>query len=171
MSTPLCPVCQAKGRRLKPLTVTSLARSEVLARLTVREGFHYCPTADCAVVWYQPETGEVVDKSELKVRVGMKETVDPRPICYCFGHDAAEFEADVSRQGHSDIPAEIAGKCKQGLDRCEEKNPQGACCLGNVNQVVQAAKGKRAPAPAQPFAQVADTACCGVEENEADDGK
>jgi len=163
-----CPVCGAKGRPIQPVTVESLAPDNVLERLRAREGFQYCPATDCAVAWFHTETSEVVDKGELKVRVGMKETSDPRPICYCFAHDAADFEADIRQRGQTDIPAEIAAKCKQGLDRCEETNPQGSCCLGNVNRVVQAAKKDAGdvPEPAQPFAMAAGPDCCAVDDQE-----
>jgi hypothetical protein len=40
-------------------------------------------------------------------------------------------------------------KCRQGLDRCEAANPQGACCLGNVREVVSAAASAPLPAPAE----------------------
>lgn len=45
----------------------------------------------------------------------------------------------MARTGASIVPGSITEKCRQGLDRCEEMNPQGACCLGNVRQVVKAA--------------------------------
>ena len=157
-----CPTCGVKGHRIKQLTVDSLAQDTVLSRLQTREGFGYCPTPTCPVAWFQPQTGEMVDKSELKVRVGMKEISDPRPICYCFGHDAAEFEKEIQDTGQSRIPATIAAKCKQGLDRCEETNPQGSCCLGNVNRVIKAAQQEMEPTPAtaNPFAMAGDQDCC-----------
>jgi len=43
----------------------------------------------------------------------------------------AEIETDIRLHGQTDVPGEIAVKCKQGLDRCEETNPQGSCCLRN----------------------------------------
>ncbi len=140
-----CPGCGNKGRSVDPLTIASLAPKTVLSRLPTRDGFCYCPTLDCPVAWFHPQNGEVVDKTELKVRIGMKETSGPRPICYCFDHDAAQFEADVQRQGRSLLPTEIAAKCKAGLSRCREMNPQGSCCLGNVNLVIQTALAKKGP--------------------------
>jgi len=168
MTGMICPTCGTKGRRIKPITVESLARDAVLERLQTLEGFSYCPAPECPVAWYRPESGEIVDKTELKVRIGMKETTDPRPICYCFGHDAADLEVDILRNGRSDIPAGIAAKCKQGLDRCEETNPQGSCCLGNVNRVVKEAGRQAEPAPplAQPFAMATDPDCCSIDEKE-----
>jgi len=77
----------------------------------------------------------------------MKETADPRPICYCFDHDAAEFEAGASRREDAALPAAFTAKCKRRLDRCEEKNPQGSCCLGNASLVLRAARQKPGTTP------------------------
>ena len=145
MSAFTCPTCCTKGRPIGTVTVESLAQGSVLKGLHKRDGFSYCPAAECPVAWFHPETGQIVEKSELKVLIGMKETTGQRPICYCFGHDAAEFEADIQHKGHSNLPAEIAAKCKQGLDRCAEKNPQGSCCLGNVNRIIQTARKEADP--------------------------
>ncbi len=142
-----CPACQAGGLPVKPVTIDALARDTVLDRLRTRAGFGYCPTADCPVAWFQPETGEIVDKSDLTVRIGMKETTGPRPICYCFGHDAVDLEAEIQANGRSEIPAQIAAKCGQGLGRCEETNPQGSCCLGNVNRIIREASPDRGDSP------------------------
>jgi len=168
MTGMICPTCGVKGHPIKQLTVDSLAQDTVLQRLKSREGFFYCPTPTCPVAWFQPETGGMVDKSELKVRIGMKETSDPRPICYCFDHDAVDFEKEIQEKGQSEIPATIAAKCKQGLDRCGETNPQGSCCLGNVNRVVKAARQEVEPTPAtaNPFAIVDDQGCCATEERD-----
>ncbi len=170
MSELNCPTCGAKGRPISQLTVDSLALDVVLDRLQNRQGFGYCPTATCPVAWFQPETGESVDKSDLKVRIGMKEVSAPRPICYCFSHDASEFTEAIRKKGQSDLPAEIAAKCKQGLDRCEETNPQGSCCLGNVNHVIKTARREMEQAVpiAQPFAMAADVDCCST--GKKDDG-
>ncbi len=169
MASQTCPMCGAKGHRIQPLTVESLAQAEALQRLSRRDGFQYCPTATCTVAWFHWETGEVVDKEELNVRVGMKETEGPRPICYCFAHDVAEIETDIRLHGQTDVHREIAVKCKQGLDRCEETNPQGSCCLGNVNRVVKAAKqefGVVSP-PEESFTMASDSHdCCAVDEKE-----
>ncbi len=92
MTGMICPTCRLKGRGIKQLTIDSLAQDSVASRLRTREGFGYCTTPTCPVAWFQPETGEIVDKSELKVRIGMKETSGLRPICYCFGHDRGKVQ-------------------------------------------------------------------------------
>ncbi len=82
----------------------------------------------------------------LTVRVGLKESGPPRPICYCFRHDFADVEREAGHSDESAIAADITEKCRQGLDRCEETNPQGSCCLGSVRRVFLEARRRRAPA-------------------------
>ncbi len=152
-----CPQCGAGGRKVKPITIASLALTEVLAGLETTEGFAYCPTSNCAVVWFHADTGQILDRAACRVRVGMKETESPRPVCYCFDHSVEEIEDEIQRLGQTDIAATIAAKCRQGLDHCEETNPQGSCCLGNINKVVKAATPHQ---PASPFGTVEAEDCC-----------
>ena len=121
-----CPNCSNKGRAVKPITLESLLTSDAQAGASNLDGFRFCATAGCDVVYYKPETGEVYAATEVTVPIGQKQTDASRTVCYCFAHTAAEIEADVAMTGDSSIPGDIAVKCKSGLDRCPETNPQGA---------------------------------------------
>ncbi len=162
-----CPACGSRGRKVKPLTIESLAAPAALAELETTEGFAHCPASGCDAVWFHADTGQALGRADCRVRVGMKETEPPRPVCYCFGHTIEEIEAEIRATGKTGIPASIADKCRQGLDRCEETNPQGSCCLGNINQVVKAA----APTPAaEPFATIETSDCCNPHTGGCDNG-
>lgn len=137
-----CPSCGKKGRAVKPITVESLVTEKARARVGHADGFRFCAEPSCDVAYFRPETGDRIVRSEVKIRIGQKETAPPRPICYCFNHTVEEIEAEVAKTGTSRIPDEITEKCRQGLDRCEETNPQGACCLGAVRQVLLAAQAQ-----------------------------
>ncbi|HHT9116074.1 MAG TPA: putative iron-sulfur cluster-binding metallochaperone, partial [Candidatus Wunengus californicus] len=76
-------------------------------------------------------------KTDLKVRVGLKETEEPMPVCYCFGYTKKMIMNDFFKNDRSTIQEEITKKVKQGICRCEVTNPQGTCCLGNVAQVIK----------------------------------
>jgi len=138
----LCPLCGKKGTKVKPITVESLLTDEAKARLSRADGFRFCLTLVCETTYYHPETGERFRVEDVRVRVGQKETEASRPICYCFDYTVEEIEAEVARSGASKIPDKIRTKCKEGLSRCEETNPQGSCCLGNVRKVVKEAQEK-----------------------------
>ena len=64
-----------------------------------------------------------------------------------FRHTVSGIEAEVRETGDSKVPAAIAEACRQGLESCEEMNPQGVCCLGNVHQVVKAAQARTSVFP------------------------
>ncbi|GMV83932.1 MAG: hypothetical protein AMXMBFR7_51160 [Planctomycetota bacterium] len=139
----LCPTCGTKGRSVKPITITSLVADSAKARIGREDGFFFCTEPSCNVAYFNPEAGERIGKGEVKVRIGQKEPSAPRPVCYCFNHTVEEIEEEVVRTGGSRMPDEIVEKCKKGLDRCEETNPQGRCCLGNVQKAVKDALAGR----------------------------
>lgn len=142
----LCPSCGTKGRTVKPVTIESLVTRTARARAVRSDGFRFCAEPSCGVAYFHPETGDRFLRDEVKVRIGQKETAPPRPVCYCFDHTVEEIEDEVAKTGTSSVPDKIAHKCREGLDRCEETNPQGACCLGNVRQAVKNAQAKHGSA-------------------------
>ncbi len=153
-----CPRCGATGRSVKPVTIQSLVKPRALGEVSNTSGFHYCGTLSCEVAHFQPGTGNLILKGQVPVRIGDKETSAPRTVCYCFGHAVEEIEAEVAATGHSTVPDEITEKCRRGLDRCEETNPQGACCLGNVRRTMKEAQAGRQPI--DEGTAVHDEACC-----------
>ncbi|MFQ5504486.1 MAG: hypothetical protein ACE5F1_06770 [Planctomycetota bacterium] len=137
-----CPVCDGKGKAVKRVTIEALLTQEALDRVSSRDGFRFCPTPTCDVAYFRPGTDERFLCRDVRVRIGLKENESPRPVCYCFDHTVEEIEADVASTRTSQIPDEIAEKCRRGLDRCAETNPQGTCCLGNVRGVLEAAQAR-----------------------------
>ena len=168
----LCPACGEKGREVKPITVLSLLTDEAKTRLSHTDGFRFCSTPTCKVSYFHPETGERFQLQDVRVRIGQKESEPPRPICYCFNYTIEEIEAEVVQEGTSKIPGMIGGKCAQGLNRCEESNPQGSCCLGNARKAVKEAQAKYPAAVAGRSSLDAATEevpdCC-AEEAQADE--
>jgi len=136
----LCPSCGKKGRTVKPITIDSLVVDSARRRVRRTDGFRFCAEPSCEVAYFHPETGDRFLRSDVKVRVGQKETTPPRTVCYCFKHTVEEIEEEVRRTGASHVADEITEMCRQGLNRCEETNPQGACCLGNVRQAIKTAQ-------------------------------
>lgn len=134
-----CPECGARGREVEPVTLHSLLAEGAKPRLSGATNFRFCKTQTCEVVYYREGGAERFVTADVRVPVFQKSTDPARFVCYCFEHRVADIEAEVARTGTSAVPAEITEKCRQGLDRCGEMNPQGACCLGNVRQVVKAA--------------------------------
>ena len=163
-----CPECDGRGKEVKPITLESLLTDEAKARMSRADGFRFCLTPTCRVAYFHPETGERFRVEDVRVRIGRKETEAPRPVCYCFDHTREEIEAGVARSGTSKIPETIGSKCERGLSRCEETNPQGSCCLGDVRNVLEEAQAgsTRNPrswaASGAVVAAVLSSACCWV---------
>lgn len=144
-----CPSCGKKGKAVKPITIESLLTDEARARARSTKGFRFCYEPTCDIAYFHPMTGERFLHHDVRVRISQKETTSPRPVCYCFNHTVEEIEAEVAETGVSRIPNAIMEKCRQGLDRCEETNPQGSCCLGNVQRALKEAQAKYATAAAR----------------------
>lgn len=141
---PTCPGCGEKGRKVPDVTPRSLLHDEATVRLNGAIDVRFCKRGDCDVVYFG-EGGLRFGTADVRVPVFQKSRAPDRFACYCFEHTVADLAGEVRRTGSSQAPDLIAANCKQGLDRCEEMNPQGACCLGNVRQVVKEAAAGVAP--------------------------
>jgi hypothetical protein len=98
--------------------------------------FSFCRTPTCDVVYFS-ERGLTLCKGDVRQRVGLKETADPVPLCYCFGFTEAMVLEEIRATGGCEIPQRIAAEVKSGNCECEIRNPQGSCCLGSVNAAVK----------------------------------
>ncbi len=136
------PTCPMNGQPTKPVgrkTVESLIKPEARAALTPQPYF-FCDTPDCDTVYVSALGDHLVTKDMLTVRVGIKETEDPIPICYCFGYERKDVWDDIRRTGDTEIQKIITQRTRAGECRCEENNPSGGCCLGTVVRTVKHAR-------------------------------
>jgi len=138
--SPTCPQCGSKGRQIGPAALEVQLRKEAAELFQDIDGYRFCATPECDVVYFRNGDDWFV-QSDLKLPVFQKSADPNRFVCYCFEHRVGEITEEVATSGTSVVPAEIKAKCKTGLDECETKNPQGACCLGNVLSLVKQAKG------------------------------
>ncbi len=130
------------GSRTRPVgrrTVESLVKPEVRATLTPQP-YPFCDASDCDTVYVSALGDHIITKDMLLVRVGIKETEDPVPLCYCFGYDRKAVHDDIRRNNDTDIQRIITERVKAGECRCEETNPSGGCCLGNVAKTIRHAR-------------------------------
>ncbi|MDD5474237.1 MAG: hypothetical protein PHU34_08855 [Candidatus Methanoperedens sp.] len=135
--TSVCKECSNTGKPVMEITLKSMVKKPVLEAIGNPEGFYCCETPTCEVVYFNNEQQVYLHKQDVKVRVGIKETENPVPVCYCFGWTQKKIFDQVMQQGHSTAVREISAKIKAGECACEIKNPSGRCCLGSVNKVVK----------------------------------
>ena len=133
------PTCPMNGQATKPVgrkTIESLVKPEAATALTPQPYF-FCDAPDCDTVYVSALGDHLITKDMLTVRVGVKETEDPVPLCYCFEYDRKAVHDDVRVKGVTDIQKIITQRVKTGECRCEETNPSGGCCLGSVAKAIR----------------------------------
>ncbi len=81
--------------------------------------YFFCHDPECDVVYFT-EDHNVINKSQLRTRVGIKEQDDNALICYCFG---------VSKKEAREAKAFVIQQTKTSACACTTRNPSGRCCL------------------------------------------
>jgi copper chaperone CopZ len=142
--TETCPGCSTKARRVASLTVRSLVKPQLVDRVR-EEPYRFCALPTCDVVYFnEADPANRFLRSDVRVRVGQKETTPPFPVCYCFDWTTEDVEREFRLTGSTTIPKRIKEKIRLGFCRCETMNPQGTCCLGNVNLAVKEVQARLA---------------------------
>ena len=98
--------------------------------------YSFCPERDCSIVYFEDKGGNQFTVDDLRIRVGLKVTEDPIPLCYCFGFDENHIRNEIERTGYTSIPEKVSKLIREGLCACEARNPSGMCCLGELNKTV-----------------------------------
>ncbi len=136
----VCPSCGKTGKPVAVVTVKSLVRDHT--RALASDSYSFCRTADCEVVYFSNQA--TFTKPDLKVRVGIKETASPIPLCYCFDYSREDICRDIEATGETSVLKEIKIEVQGGFCACEVKNPSGTCCLGDVTRAIQEARKRAA---------------------------
>jgi len=135
-----CPQCGHKGKGIKIITMKSLLLPEALATLEADGNYRMCSNPECQVVYFN-DKGGMYRTQDLKVPVFPKSDGPDCPICYCFGWTRRKLKADHDQAGQSTAVHEISEHIKAGRCGCEVNNPEGSCCLGNVEKYVTSLSG------------------------------
>lgn len=131
-----CVSCGGGSRPVTRKTMLLMLRAERFDAVADGE-YRFCADPECRVVYFTEGEGASFTTDDLRVRVGLKEKADPIPLCYCFGFDEADARGEISSTGQSTIPQRISALIRQGMCACPERNPSGACCLGEVNRAIK----------------------------------
>ncbi len=138
-----CPACSEPGRRVSSTTVRSLVTAHRRVEV-VDQDYCFCPNPSCPVIYFEPETGKVFMKGDVRVRVWFKEAEEPLPICYCS--NLARWQiVEAVRQGNHTIEAVRRATGANLTGQCLTENPTGHCCHQVFQQIIDETLGRRAP--------------------------
>ena len=132
-----CPACGGRAKKVERITMENLLRPALVPQIGSTL-YYFCETVTCPVVYFPYDSGAAVfQKPDLRVRVGLKETEDPLPICYCLEITRKDIWDEIHEAETTTVAGRIKAEVQAGHCACEVKNPSGKCCLGNVARVVQ----------------------------------
>lgn len=131
-----CPVTGRRSKQVDLLTVRSLVRELPLGMSPT--AYYFCDDPACDVVYFPSNSqAPLFRRSDLWVRVGVKEKDDHTPVCYCFGFTRNDILEELGATGRSTVAERITAEVKAGNCACEVKNPSGQCCLGNITRIAR----------------------------------
>jgi hypothetical protein len=133
----VCPACGKRGNPVSSETLRALLQTSFQSHVQDAV-YRFCASSTCPVVYFLPGSAQAFVREQLTVRVGVKETSAPRPLCYCFGHSQESLHEEWLRTGRSTAVTAIQAAMKAGHCRCQVTNPQGTCCLSDVVRAVKA---------------------------------
>ena len=131
-----CRNCGGESRTLTRKTVLLMLKPECFDRMGDSE-YRFCASPECRVAYFAEDGEARVTIDDVRVHVGLKEPKDPIPLCYCFGFDERDVREEIRATGKTSIPQRILALIRRGMCACVERNPSGACCLGEVNRAVK----------------------------------
>jgi len=96
---------------------------------TLKEQIYYfCSDPDCDIVYFTYDNF-IINKNQLRIKVGVKEHADDALICYCF--DVSRATAQTNKQ----VKAFVIEQTKKSLCSCTTRNPSGKCCLKDFPRI------------------------------------
>ncbi len=127
----VCPSNGKLGKRVDTSTVKAMLNRSLGDLRNVI--YRFCIDPNCPTVYYSADGLQEITEGELREQVYQKHPGDANvPVCYCFHHTLGKVYAE-GRRVYADIDRGVrAGKCA-----CDIRNPQGSCCLGNVNNLLK----------------------------------
>ena len=118
-----CPVNGKAYLSVEPKTISHHLKQS-WKWSAVEQGYYFCSDPECDVVYFA-EDGGVIQTSELRTAVGVKEMKPDSLICYCYGVTLDDAKSDAT------IKEFVIQKTKVDECACDTRNPSGRCCLKN----------------------------------------
>ena len=126
-----CPTNGKMGRRVDTQIVKAMLNLPLNVLRNVE--YRFCSDPNCPTVYYSADGLQTFAEANLRERVYQKHPHDAAVyVCYCFQHTLGAIHDEGKR-----VAAEINQGIKNGQCACDIRNPQGTCCLGNVNHLLK----------------------------------
>ena len=133
-----CPKCKELAKGVLAKTLNALLKDSTKESLSSLEGFYYCKTPSCEVVYFNSDT--ILKKDDLTVVVGLKDGATPATLCYCFDWSKEKIIQEIKETGDTTALSDIKAKMENPGCNCEVLNPSGGCCLGDVSKFIKEIK-------------------------------
>jgi len=131
----VCPVCGEKGKPVQTQTIKAMLSVSLREVRDVQ--YLFCRTKTCPVVYFSFNGEQTFTVEEVRERVYQKQRDSKEVfVCYCFQHTAGEIRT-ASSKARIAIVDNINQGIHAGQCACDLRNPQGSCCLGNVNELLK----------------------------------
>jgi hypothetical protein len=134
-ATNVCPICGTEGKPVEGQTVQALL--SVSLRNVQPVEYLFCKARTCPVVYFSISGEQTYTTVQIRERVYQKEPEsDDVLVCYCFRHSVGDIRT-ASPAARTAIIDDITTGLNAGQCACDLRNPQGACCLGNVRVLIK----------------------------------
>mgnify|MGYP001813736208 CR=1 FL=1 len=120
-NTHQCPVNGKEYKGVSKKTILHQIKTPWLWN-SRQQNYYFCDDPECDVVYFGQDDF-VIKKSELRMKVGVKEKSDDALVCYCFGVTAQDAATNP------EVKAFVMEETKGHVCECEARNPSGKCCL------------------------------------------
>lgn len=121
--------CPINGHECSEVSVRTITHhiKEAWSWQPTGHRYFFCDDPACEVVYFS-EDGSTILKSQLRTQVGVKETQDDMPLCYCFGISRLDF---LNNPATRDF---VVTQTKTAQCSCDTSNPSGRCCLKDFSK-------------------------------------
>jgi hypothetical protein len=129
-----CPTNGKIGKLIDNITLKAILAKPLTELRNVE--YRFCKDPDCPTVYYSVDGLQAFTESDLRERVYQKHPQDKDVfVCYCFQYSVGDVLSE-----RQIVVDEINTGIRADQCACDIRNPQGSCCLGNVNRIVKRAE-------------------------------
>jgi hypothetical protein len=116
-------ICPVNGKEYSSVSTTTILHhiSQPWKWIPNSKNYYFCSDPECEVAYFGLDNS-IINKSELRATVGIKEKSENSLICYCF--DVTKAEAR-----NSTIQNFVMEQTRKKICSCGTSNPSGQCCL------------------------------------------